>query len=45
MFMATDEEGDELISEKYKATALINYLRRKEKIPEVGTSVDREPGS
>jgi len=39
------DEESKLESEKYKATALIEYMRSKDKIPEVGSTKQREPGS
>lgn len=41
--IATDE--DTLLSEKYKSTAIIEYLRSNEKIPEAGNLKSKEPGS
>ena len=41
--MAT--EDDELLSQKYKASAIIEFLRKSEKIAEAGTAKSREPGS
>lgn len=44
--IATDgNEETQRDSEKYKAISIIEYMRGKEKIPEVGTSKSREPGS
>jgi len=48
LLLSIATEGDEESKrecEKYKATALIEYMRSKEKIPEVGTHKQREPGS
>ena len=44
--LATDgDETTQRDSEKYKAISMIEYMRSKEKIPEVGTHKSREPGS
>lgn len=46
MSIATDgDESSKRESDKYKAIAIIEYMRGKEKIPEVGTHKSREPGS
>jgi hypothetical protein len=41
--MAT--EDDEILSQKYKASAIIEFLRQNEKIADAGSSKSREPGS
>mmetsp|Transcript_22914 Transcript_22914/g.35246 ORF Transcript_22914/g.35246 Transcript_22914/m.35246 type:complete len:149 (+) Transcript_22914:1655-2101(+) len=40
-----DKEDDKLLSGKYKALALLDTMRYKEMIPEIGSSRQREPGS
>jgi predicted Zn-dependent protease len=37
--------NNESLSKKYKAMALIDYMRSKGKVPEAGTLKQREPGS
>jgi len=37
--------NNENLSKKYKAMALIDYMRSKGKVPEAGTLKQREPGS
>jgi len=43
--VSADVEDDKPLAEKHKAMALIDYMRQKNKIPDVGTSKSVEPGS
>ena len=43
--MGADKDEDPVLSQKYKAMALVEYMRSKEKIPDIGSNKAREPGS
>lgn len=43
--MGADKDEDSVLSQKYKAMALVEYMRSKEKIPDIGSNKGREPGS
>lgn len=43
--ISADVEDDKKLAEKYKAIALIDYMRQKNKIAEAGATKSMEPGS
>lgn len=45
LLLSIATEDDELLCEKYKATAIIEYLRNTEKLTEAGVSKSKQPGS